>query len=225
MSHMDLLLEVRDATTLNSIRLSEYQSGRSLLEDLGVFTDEYYDSHQKDIQINFYTSTCKTSAPSYMINRKIIATCKCNPNDIFYNIRRTYAFTWDASKSEANTKKHNVSFLNDVIPLFDKFVSQKLYIFKDYGWAKSSTSNNTPTSTDEYNNQESRFVYLGYNSSNSKIYYVVYCIRRDLGLNAPIIRVISARTLNHNEFSTIITRFGEPTGKGKSFLSNIHGGG
>lgn len=218
-SDMDLLLEVRDATTLNSIKLSEYQSGRSLLEDLGVFTDEYYDSHRKDIDIDFYTSTCKTLAPSYVTNRKIIATCECSPNDIFYNKRGTYAFTWDPLKSETNLKKHNVSFLNDIIPLFDKFVSQKLYIFKDYGWAKTSISSNAPTDTAGYDDQESRFVYLAYDTNSSNVYYVVYCVRKDLKLNAPIIRLISARILNTAEFHTIIARFGSPTGKGKSLLS------
>ncbi|WP_019895545.1 BrnT family toxin [Hydrogenovibrio halophilus] len=83
-------------------------------------------------------------------------------------------FEWDESKSDANMKKHSVSFEEAKTVFYDEFAT----LFED-----------------EYAKGEERFILLG-KSNLSRLLVVVHCER---GPDSDVLRIISARKATPNE--------------------------
>jgi uncharacterized DUF497 family protein len=84
------------------------------------------------------------------------------------------AFEWNESKSQANLKKHGISFEEAKSVFFDEYAVQ----FYD----------------DEHSSEEDRFIMLGI-SNQSRILVVCHCERSE----GQVIRVISARKATKKE--------------------------
>lgn len=216
---MDLLLEVRQYSQLVRVpKLYETINLGDLFSNLKVFTNEYYSEASKQGDIQF-AKDCNLYDKLPLINStKVICTQSSSSDQIFTNKTKKYHFSWDPSKSLKVSDIHGVSYKDQIIPIFDHFIDYKLYLYKDFGWAEDSHSANTPKTVEEYENAETRWYYVAYYPDDSSIYQVSYCVRRELSIDKPVIRLISARKETDKNYLKFVTRFGAPFGKGRTLL-------